>query len=142
MDINYVVSKMEFVDDLINAGSFDSAYKNVKDILNGIDEINTIKENRIIILSNLAGNLIDIGSFSNVKNIAEEGLNIFINNKNEFLTIMKESLYYYNLANGMSAVLDFNPNDNADIDSFIKLNDVKIITGKRLNFHKKMDGCP
>lgn len=125
MDINYVVSKMEFVDDLINAGSFDSAYKNVKDILNGIDEINTIKENRIIILSNLAGNLIDIGSFSNVKNIAEEGLNIFINNKNEFLTIMKESLYYYNLANGMSAVLDFNPNDNADIDSFIKLNDVK-----------------
>ncbi|HBL7163347.1 TPA: hypothetical protein LSX51_001658, partial [Escherichia coli] len=47
MDINYVVSKMEFVDDLINAGSFDSAYKNVKDILNGIDEINTIKENRI-----------------------------------------------------------------------------------------------
>lgn len=38
---------------------------------------------------------------------------------------MKESLYYYNLANGMSAVLDFNPNDNADIDSFIKLNDVK-----------------
>lgn len=125
MDINYVVSKMGFVDDLINAGSFDSAYKNVKDILNGIDEINTIKENRIIILSNLAGNLIDIGSFSNVKNIAEEGLNIFINNKNEFLTIMKESLYYYNLANGMSAVLDFNPNDNADIDSFIKLNDVK-----------------
>ncbi|EIM5910303.1 hypothetical protein LNM91_001753, partial [Escherichia coli] len=83
MDINYVVSKMGFVDDLINAGSFDSAYKNVKDILNGIDEINTIKENRIIILSNLAGNLIDIGSFSNVKNIAEEGLNIFINNKNE-----------------------------------------------------------
>ncbi|HBM8822928.1 TPA: hypothetical protein L0V27_001193, partial [Escherichia coli] len=56
MDINYVVSKMGFVDDLINAGSFDSAYKNVKDILNGIDEINTIKENRIIILSNLAGN--------------------------------------------------------------------------------------
>lgn len=142
MDINYVVSKMGVVDDLINAGSFDSAYKNVKDILNGIDEINTIKENRIIILSNLAGNLIDIGNFSNVKNIAEEGLNIFINNKNEFLTIMKESLYYYNLANGMSAVLDFNPNDNADIDSFIKLNDVKIITGKRLNFHKKMDGCP
>lgn len=33
MDINYVVSKMGFVDDLINAGSFDSAYKNVKDIL-------------------------------------------------------------------------------------------------------------
>lgn len=30
MDINYAVSKMRSINVLINAGSFDSAYKNVK----------------------------------------------------------------------------------------------------------------
>ena len=125
MDINYVVSEMGYINDLINSGSFHSAYKNVKKILKGLDDINTINANRIIILSNLAGNLIDIGSFSNIKSIAEEGFSLFINNKDDILTIMTKSSYYYNVANGMSAVLDFNPYGDADIDSFIKLNEVK-----------------
>ncbi|EKN3440139.1 hypothetical protein OZ677_003004 [Yersinia enterocolitica] len=125
MDINYVVSKMGYINDLINTGTFDSAYKNVKELLKGIDDINTINANRIIILSNLAGNLIDIGNFSNIKSIAEEGLSLFINNKDAILTIMTKSSYYYNVANGMGAVLDFNPHGDADIDSFIKLNEVK-----------------
>ncbi|HFK3157176.1 TPA: hypothetical protein ACG1JD_004711, partial [Citrobacter sedlakii] len=76
-------------------------------------------------LSNLAGNLIDIGSFSNKKSIAEEGLSIFINNKEDILTISTESSYYYNLANGMSAVVNYNSRDDANIDTFIKLNEVK-----------------
>lgn len=67
MDIKYVVLKMRSINDLINAGSFDSAYKIVKELLKGLDDLNTISKNRIIILSNLAGNLIDIGSFSNKK---------------------------------------------------------------------------
>lgn len=46
---------------------------------------------------------------------------------------MTKSSYYYNVANGMGAVLDFNPHGDADIDSFIKLNEVKIITGNRIN---------
>ena len=33
MDINEVVSKMGYVNDLINSGRFDSAYENVKEIL-------------------------------------------------------------------------------------------------------------
>ncbi|HCM9552976.1 TPA: hypothetical protein N5O20_000869 [Enterobacter kobei] len=140
MDINYIVSKMRYINELINSGTFDSAYKNVKDILSGIDDINTIKANRIIILSNLAGNLIDIGSFSNIKSIAEEGLSIFINNKDDMLTIMKKSSYYYNVANGMSAVLDFNPHDDADIDSSIKLNEVKNNYWKAFKFSRE-EGC-
>lgn len=140
MDINYIVSKMRYINELINSGAFDSAYKNVKDILSGIDDINTIKANRIIILSNLAGNLIDIGSFSNIKSIAEEGLSIFINNKDDMLTIMKKSSYYYNVANGMSAVLDFNPHDDADIDSLIKLNEVKNNYWKAFKFSRE-EGC-
>ncbi|EAO3200624.1 hypothetical protein E3H70_24175, partial [Salmonella enterica] len=67
MDINYVVLKMRNINDLINAGSFDSAYNLVTELLKGLDNLNTINKNRIIILSNLAGNLIDIGSFSNKK---------------------------------------------------------------------------
>lgn len=125
MDINYVVLKMRNINDLINAGSFDSAYNLVTELLKGLDNLNTINKNRIIILSNLAGNLIDIGSFSNKKSIAEEGLNIFINNKEDILTISTESSYYYNLANGMSAVVNFNSRDDANIDTFIKLNEVK-----------------
>lgn len=125
MDINYVVLKMRSINDLINAGSFDSAYNLVKELLKGLNDLNIISKNRIIILSNLAGNLIDIGSFSNKKSIAEEGLNIFINNKDDILTISTESSYYYNLANGMSAVLHFNSSDDANIDNFIKLNEVK-----------------
>lgn len=131
---------MRYINELINSGTFDSAYKNVKDILSGIDDINTIKANRIIILSNLAGNLIGIGSFSNIKSIAEEGLSIFINNKDDMLTIMKKSSYYYNVANGMSAVLDFNPHDDADIDSSIKLNEVKNNYWKAFKFSRE-EGC-
>ncbi|EKR1626463.1 TPA_asm: hypothetical protein G0D79_22435, partial [Salmonella enterica subsp. diarizonae] len=67
MDINYVVSKMKHINNLINMGAFDSAYDDAKEILESIDNINTIDENKIMILSNLAGNLIDIGSFSNIK---------------------------------------------------------------------------
>ncbi|WP_205318809.1 hypothetical protein [Klebsiella variicola] len=118
MDINEVVSKMGYVNDLINSGRFDSAYENVKEILGNINNINTINSNKIIILSNLAGNLIDIGSFSNEKSIAEEGLVMFINNKDDMLAIMSKSSYYYNLANGMGAVLEFNPHSDADISTF------------------------
>ncbi|HGA2727408.1 TPA: LA2681 family HEPN domain-containing protein [Enterobacter hormaechei] len=125
MDINYVVLKMRSINGLINAGSFDSAYNLVTELLKGLDNLNTINKNRIIILSNLAGNLIDIGNFSNKKSIAEEGLNIFVSNKEDILTISTESSYYYNLANGMSAVLNFNSRDDANIDTFIKLNEVK-----------------
>lgn len=141
MDINYVVSKMGYINDLINTGLFYSAYKNVKEILKGIDDINTINENRIIILSNLAGNLIDIGSFSNIKSIAEEGLSLFVNNKDDILTIMTKSSYYYNVANGMSAVLDFNPHSDADIDSFIKLNEVKNNYWKSYKFSREDGGA-
>lgn len=128
---------MRSINDLINAGSFDSAYKNVKKILKGLDDLNVISANRIIILSNLAGNLIDIGSFSNKKSIAEEGLNIFINNKEDILTIITESSYYYNLANGMSAVLDCNTRADADIDTFIKLNEVKNNYWKSFKFSRE-----
>lgn len=141
MDINFVVSKMKFINDLINTGSFDSAYKNVKEILKDIDNINTINENRIIILSNLAGNLIDIGSFSNIKSIAEEGLSLFVNNKDDILTIMTKSSYYYNVANGMGAVLDFNPHGDADIDNFIKLNEVKNNYWKSYKFSREDGGA-
>lgn len=133
---------MGYVNELINAGSFDSAYKNAKEILNGIDDINTINENRIIILSNLAGNLIDIGSFSNIQSIAKEGLSIFINNKDDILTIMKKSSYYYNVANGMSSVLNFNSHCDADIDSFIKLNEVKNNYWKAFKFSREDGGTP
>lgn len=76
MDINEVVSKMGYVNDLINSGRFDSAYENVKEILGNINNINTINSNKIIILSNLAGKLIDIGSFSNEKSIPDDVLTI------------------------------------------------------------------
>lgn len=45
MDINEVVSKMGYVNDLINSGRFDSAYENVKEILGNINNINTINSN-------------------------------------------------------------------------------------------------
>lgn len=128
---------MRSINVLINAGSFDSAYKNVKKILEGLDDLNIIRANRIIILSNLAGNLIDIGGFSNKKSIAEEGLNIFIKNKEDILTITTESSYYYNLANGMSAVLDCNTHVDADIDTFIKLNEVKNNYWKSFKFSRE-----
>ncbi|EOL8979257.1 LA2681 family HEPN domain-containing protein [Cronobacter turicensis] len=125
MDINNVVSQMININNLIDKGSFDSAYKYVRGILNDIDKINTVDISRIKILSNLAGYLIDIGSFSHKKEVAEEGLNIFINNKEVFLSIMTSSSYYYNLANGMNAVVNFNFRGDNDIDSFIQLNEVK-----------------
>lgn len=140
MDINYVVSKMRHVNDLINSGEFDSAYENVKEILKNINNINTINANKIIILSNLAGNLIDIGSFSNVKSIAEEGLGMFINNKDDILTIMSKSSYYYNVANGMGAALEFNPHGDADIATFIKLNEVKNNYWKSFKFSREDGG--
>ncbi|HEP0377085.1 TPA: hypothetical protein QIT10_004544, partial [Enterobacter bugandensis] len=56
------------------------------------------------------------------------------------LTIMKKSSYYYNVANGMSAVLDFNPHDDADIDSSIKLNEVKNNYWKAFKFSRE-EGC-
>ena len=55
------------------------------------------------------------------------------------LAIMSKSSYHYNLANGMGAVLDFNPHGDADIDIFIKLNEVKIITGNPLNSLEKKE---
>jgi len=137
MDINYVVSKMRAINDLIDAGSFDSAYKIVKKLLKGLEDLNTISANRMIILSNLAGNLIDIGGFSNKKSIAEEGLDIFINNKNDILTVTTESSYYYNLANGMGAVLSFNSRSDPNIDTFIKLNDVKNNYWKSYKFSRE-----
>lgn len=137
MDINYVVSKMRHINALIDSGAFESAYKSVKKILKGIDDLNTINENRIITLSNLAGNLIDIGSFSNNRSIAEEGLTLLTNNRDDILTITNKSSYYYNVANGMSAVLDFNPRDDADIDSFIKLNEVKNNYWKAYKFSRE-----
>ena len=39
----------------------------------------------------------------------------------------------------MGAVLDFNPHGDADIDIFIKLNEVKIITGNPLNSLEKKE---
>ncbi|EOZ4303765.1 LA2681 family HEPN domain-containing protein [Salmonella enterica] len=141
MDINYVVSKMKHINNLINMGAFDSAYDDAKEILESIDNINTIDENKIMILSNLAGNLIDIGSFSNIKSIAEEGLKIFIDNKDNMLVIMSKSSYYYNLANGMGAVLDFNPHGDADIDTFIKLNEVKNNYWKSFKFSREEGGA-
>ncbi|WP_462167718.1 hypothetical protein [Klebsiella variicola] len=140
MDINEVVSKMGYVNDLINSGRFDSAYENVKEILGNINNINTINSNKIIIFSNLAGNLIDIGSFSNEKSIAEEGLVMFINNKDDMLAIMSKSSYYYNLANGMGAVLEFNPHSDADISTFIKLNEVKNNYWKSFKFSREDGG--
>lgn len=140
MDIDYVVSKMGYINNLINAGSFDSAYKNAKEILKVIDNINTINANKIIILSNLAGNLIDIGSFSNIKSIAKEGLSLFENNKDDILTIMTRSSYYYNVANGMGAVLDSNPHGDVDIDNFIKLNEVKNNYWKSYKFSQEDGG--
>ncbi|EIK1793148.1 tetratricopeptide repeat protein, partial [Salmonella enterica] len=116
-------------------------YDDAKEILESIDNINTIDENKIMILSNLAGNLIDIGSFSNIKSIAEEGLKIFIDNKDNMLVIMSKSSYYYNLANGMGAVLDFNPHGDADIDTFIKLNEVKNNYWKSFKFSREEGGA-
>ncbi|MBK0089386.1 LA2681 family HEPN domain-containing protein [Erwinia sp. S59] len=125
MDINYVVSKMEEINALIGLGEFDSAYKNSKKILECLNDIETICENKIIILSNLAGYFIDIGSYGKNKGIVEEGLDLLAKNKDDILTIMKESSYYYNLANGMSSLLDFNPYGDTNIDVFMGFNDVK-----------------
>jgi len=44
MDINYVVLKMRSINDLINAGSFDSAYNLVTELLKGLDNLNTINK--------------------------------------------------------------------------------------------------
>lgn len=140
MDINYVVFELRNINDLIDAGAFDAAYKSAKKILKGIDDLNTSNVNRTSILSNLAGNLIDIGSFTNKKSIAEEGLSLFIKNKDDILTITTKSSYYYNVANGMGAVLDFNPHNDADIDSFIKLNEVKNNYWKSYKFSREEGG--
>lgn len=137
MDINDVILKMDIINHSINTGSFDSAYEHVKEILNSIDTLKTFNANKVIVLSNLAGNLIDIGGFTRNAAIAKEGLEIFTKNKEDILTIMSESSYYYNLANGMGAVVDVNLVGNPNINDFIKLNEVKNNYWKAYKFSRE-----
>jgi hypothetical protein len=65
---------------------------------------------------------------------------MFINNKDDMLAIMSKSSYYYNLANGMGAVLEFNPHSDADISTFIKLNEVKNNYWKSFKFSREDGG--
>lgn len=140
MDINCVVSRMRHTDTLIQEGAFDSAYINVKKLLKDIEKWHSNNTNKIKIISSLAGYLIDIGSFSRNKSIVNEGLDILKNKKEDILAITTESSYYYNVANGMSATLDFNPHLDANIDDFIQLNEVKNNYWKSYKHSKKEGG--
>lgn len=82
---------------LMNRGDYDEA-KRI--ILERLKEIEADKEENIILLAEIAGFLIDIGSEHMDSEAAEIGVSIMENGRQLFEGKLTDTSYYYNLGNG------------------------------------------
>lgn len=102
MDLKALNEQVRNISTLINNEDYQHAYGMSLyslDLLKGKDIPHDLAT---ILISNIAGFLVDIGNYQPNVSAAQLGFNLLVENKDEILKYCRESDYYYNLANAKS----------------------------------------
>ena len=122
-----LVDESNFIRQLVDIGRFDESYQQSVAFLNKLERITIRNDNYFIVLANIAGTLVDIGQMQNNKDASELGFNLMEDNKEAFISVLGECLYYYNYGNALSNLVSItNPNDHTfkSIEELVSLKNI------------------
>lgn len=104
--IKQTVRELERLSGLIGAGEFQPAYEGCLALLDKVSKELKGDGNYYILLSNLAGLLIDVGGMQPNADAASAGLKLLTENEGGILRVVEKSAYFYNLSNAIANQID------------------------------------
>jgi len=101
-EIDVEISKLSH---LVDIGEFQSAFERALQLLEEIKKLSTGEASRYLLLFNISGIFIDVGSMQPNPDSTEIGFKIMQSHAEKFISLIGESDYYYNLSNAKSDLI-------------------------------------
>ncbi len=101
-----MVSSFELLRSLVDMGEFERAMEGAKTLFQQLEYEPNKTDNDFLMLFNVAGVFVDIGSMEPNAEAASIGLALFENNEEALATLIDRSEFYYNLSNAKSNFID------------------------------------
>ncbi|EKO3922546.1 LA2681 family HEPN domain-containing protein [Vibrio sp. A14(2019)] len=105
MVVESFVEKHRAIYALLDIGEFSEAFTKAQELLKTIEALGDGSEEYYLMLFNIAGSFIDIGSMKSDIEIVSIGYNLMNDNQAEMLALIPDSDFYYNLANARSSMI-------------------------------------